>query len=237
MAIYEPEPIVGPDIERTIEQISREHRRVSDALFTVDDYEASRFIDKPLEGMLRFFDPVIYAPPPGVKGLYFYQDGEWKYVGPLPDTLPAEVWTTIGHGFLTLVQRDIVPAFNAIVPGSTAQAFSVDVNGVLTSLVRMACSINLACVFNVDINANNQDINWAVFFSDTAAVLLPPIGEFASSTRIVNFDQSSASAGSALFDVDDTIQFHSQILSRTGVTPTVDLTLFVLQFSDIEIIP
>ncbi len=240
MPTYEPEVLVMEremSVDILTEQVNRENQRISDAFHTRNDLEADRVPGKVQEGMLRFFDPAIYAPGL-VKGLYLYQDGEWKYVGPLPDTLPGELWETATHGLLTLAVRNIVPAFLAVIPGSTAQAFTVDGAGIMTAQARFACEIAMSCLFSVVLNANNQDINWSVFDTPVGAtVILPPIGEFASSARVVTFQKTSTSTGSALFDVGDTIQFQSQILSLTGITPTVSLDRFLVDFNSIQIIP
>lgn len=237
MAKYDPEVVVGPTVQQIEEQVNRELQRISNASFTQDDFEPERAVSKPLEGMLRFFDPAVYAPGP-VKGWYGYQDGEWKYLGPLPDTEAPEYYEDTGHGVLTLATRNIIPVHVAIIPGSAPVVWSVDGTGLFTAQKRFSCNVAIAAEFNVDLNANNQDINWLVFDTVVGGVLIiPPMAEFETSGRVINFDLTRGLNGGMLFDVGDTVRWQSQVLSLTGTTPTVALEDFIVTFTDISIVP
>ena len=76
---YTPETLPSEDAVALSAALDRELRRVATGLSTRLDLDTSRQIEKPEEGMLRWFNAATYDPGQGT-GLYVYDGAAWKLV-------------------------------------------------------------------------------------------------------------------------------------------------------------
>ena len=74
MPRYNHSPIRGPDIPR---EVNKELLNVEAALITVNDFEASREVQKPRPGMIRYFDATVFDPGQGT-GVYAFINDIWE---------------------------------------------------------------------------------------------------------------------------------------------------------------
>lgn len=82
-------------LSTTLEDVSRaiddELRRVADGIDHRLDLEISAAVDKPQDGMVRYFDTQTYSPS-NVTGLHLFKGGEWFSIA---TTLGAASWTAL----------------------------------------------------------------------------------------------------------------------------------------------